>query len=61
MRDLEGSEVLEMFSEVGLLDDFMKAVDDDDLESIRRLLKRIDADDESVARILRQVVGDEEP
>lgn len=60
VRDLEGSEVLERFSEIGLLDAFMEAVDGDDLDAIRRLLKEIDADAETVARILRQVSGDQD-
>lgn len=59
-RYLEGSEVLEQLSEVGLLEDFYEAADDDDAEAIRRLLKLIDADEATVARILLEVAGEEE-
>ncbi|MBC85980.1 MAG: hypothetical protein CL677_02285 [Bdellovibrionaceae bacterium] len=57
MSDLnfEGSLILEKLAEVGVLDDFFEAVDSDNFENAKRLLKSADIDSETISWVLSKM------
>lgn len=51
----EGTTVLERLAEVGRLDDFMEAVDDDDVGRAVALMRRAGIDDRTIAIVARKM------
>ncbi len=58
--DFEGTLILEQLSEVGLLDEFMEAVDSDDIEEAVLLMKKAKIDASMIAMVIEKMEeGDE--
>lgn len=56
MKDeLEGSLVLEKLAEIGALDTFFEAIDCDDFNRVRSLLKKAGVDSETIKMVLEQM------
>ncbi len=55
---LEGSIVLEMLAEIGKVDEFMDAVDSDDLSTIRKLMKLARIDKETIEMVMQKIDSD---
>ncbi len=56
MKDiLEGSEILEMLAMVDLVDEFMEAVDSDNLTEVVNILKEAGIDDESIRNVMKEI------
>lgn len=55
MKLLEGSEVMEKLAAVGLVDEFLEAVDTDDMIGIVSILKEAEIDDETIRSVLEQI------
>lgn len=53
--DFEGTLVLERMAEIGKLDAFFDAIDSDDFEKVRVLLKKASVDPATVALVLRKM------
>jgi len=53
--DFEGSLVLEKLAQVGLVDEFFEAIDKDDFDQLRRLLRRAQVDTATINEVLRQI------
>jgi hypothetical protein len=53
--DFEGTLVLERLAAVGLVDDFFEAVDSDDVERAKALMKRAGVDGDTVAIVVRKM------
>lgn len=55
---LEGSIVLEMLAEIGKVDEFMDAVDSDDLSTVRKLMKLARIDKETIEMVMQKIDSD---
>jgi hypothetical protein len=53
--DFEGSLVLEKIARIGKLEEFMDALDDDDLARAKALMKEAGVDDVSVKIVLKKI------
>ncbi|MCB0419271.1 MAG: hypothetical protein KDD39_16615 [Bdellovibrionales bacterium] len=53
--DFEGSEVLEAMAAHDLLDEFWEAIDSDDFESAKRLMRRAGLNAEIIAIVLKKM------
>ena len=53
----EGTLVLEQLAEAGELDEFMEAVDADDLDKARSLMKKANVDAETIAIVLEKMAA----
>ncbi|HTJ42170.1 MAG TPA: hypothetical protein VL463_08740 [Kofleriaceae bacterium] len=51
MSDFEGTLVLEQLERIGRLDEFMDAVDEDDVERATRLMRRARIDAQTIATV----------
>lgn len=59
--DFEGTLILEQLAEVGLLDEFMEAVDSDDIEEAIRLMMKAKIDVSMIAIVVEKMEeGDDE-
>ena len=54
-NDFEGTLVLEKLALIGKVDDFFEAVDSDDFEKAKSLMKRANVDSESIAIVLKEM------
>ncbi|HXH74089.1 MAG TPA: hypothetical protein VNJ08_03945 [Bacteriovoracaceae bacterium] len=54
-NDFEGSIVLEELAALGLVDDFLDAVDSDDLPKAISLLREAEINEETIAMVLKKV------
>lgn len=54
-KDFEGTLVLEKLAVIGAVDDFFEAVDSDDFERAKKLMKRASVDSQTIAMVLRQM------
>ena len=53
--DFEGTVVLEKLAEIGRLDAFLEAIDSDDFDRARSLMRQAHLDAETIATVLRQM------
>lgn len=53
--DFEGTLVLEKLAEIGRVDSFFEAVDSDDFEKARSLMKRANIDADTIAIVLKKM------
>jgi len=53
--DFEGTLVLEKLAEIGKVDDFFEAIDSDNFEAARQLMRRAGIDSETVQMVLRKM------
>ena len=53
--DFEGTLVLEKLAEIGKVEDFLDAVDADDFETAKKLLKKAQMDSETIAIVLQKM------
>jgi hypothetical protein len=58
--DIEGSLILEKLAEIGKLDDFYDAIDSDDFERVRLLLRKANIDLETISIVLRKMESGDE-
>lgn len=54
-QDFEGTLVLEKLSEIGKLDAFFDAIDSDDFEKAKALMKRAHVDFETITMVLKKM------
>jgi len=54
-QDFEGTLVLEQLAAIGKLDEFMEAIDSDDVERARALMKRAKIDAATIATVIRKM------
>lgn len=52
---LEGTEVLERLAQIGKVDEFFEAVDEDNFSEARRLMKKARVDQQTIDDVLRQM------
>lgn len=55
--DFEGTLVLETMAELFLLDEFMGAIDSDDFQHVKSLMKKAKIDEETRAVVLKKMVS----
>lgn len=60
-RELEGSLVLERLAAIDRVDAFFEAVDADDLERAKSLMKRAGVDPQTIAQVVRSILEGDEP
>lgn len=53
--DFEGTVVLERLAEIGRVDDFFEALDADDFDRAKSLMKKAKLDVETIATVLRKM------
>ncbi len=53
--DFEGTLVLEKLAEINKVDDFFEAIDADDFDKVRALMKRARIDSEAIAIVLKKM------
>jgi hypothetical protein len=53
--DFEGTLVLEQLAAIGKVEDFFEAVDSDDVERARALMKRAEIDAATIAIVIRKM------
>lgn len=53
--DFEGTLVLEKLAEIGKVDSFLEAVDSDNFELAKMLMKRANVDSETIAVVLKKM------
>ena len=53
--EFEGTLVLEKLAQIGKVDDFFEAIDDDDFSKARSLMKRAGVDSETIAIVLQKM------
>ena len=53
--DFEGTLVLEKVAQIGKLDLFYEAIDSDDFEKVRKLLRRAGVDSESIELVIKKM------
>ncbi len=53
--DFEGTLVLEKMTEIGELDAFWEAIDNDDFQTAMALMKKAGLDRETIAEVLKQM------
>lgn len=58
--DFEGSLVLEKLAELNLVDDFYEAIDSDNFNQAKRLMKRAQIDSETISVVLKKMSDSEE-
>jgi hypothetical protein len=54
-KDFEGTLVLEKLAAIGGVEDFLDAVDSDDVRRAVRLMKRAEIDGSTIARVVRKM------
>lgn len=54
-RDFEGTLVLEKLAEAGKVDEFFEAIDADDFDRAKSLMKRAGVDQETIAIVLKKM------
>jgi hypothetical protein len=54
-RDFEGTLVLEKLAEIGKIDAFFEAIDSDDFDRAKSLMKRANVDSETIAIVLKKM------
>lgn len=54
-QDFEGTLVLEKLAEIGKLDSFFEAIDSDDFDKAKLLMKKAELDSESIAMVLKKM------
>jgi hypothetical protein len=54
-RDFEGTLVLEKLAEINKVDDFFEAIDSDDFDKAKSLMKRAKIDSETIAIVLKKM------
>ena len=54
-NDFEGSIVLEQLAQIGSVDAFFDAIDSDDYDRIKKLLKHAKVDAPTIAQTLREI------
>ncbi|QDK39341.1 hypothetical protein [Bdellovibrio sp. NC01] len=54
-QDFEGTLVLEKLSEIGKLDAFFEAIDSDDFDKAKSLMKRANIDFETIAMVMKKM------
>lgn len=54
-NDFEGTLVLEKLAEIGKLDAFFEAIDSDDFDRAKSLMKRAQVDSETISEVLRKM------
>lgn len=54
-RDFEGTLVLERLAEIGRVEDFFDAIDSDDVERAKSLMKRARIDASTIATVVRKM------
>jgi hypothetical protein len=58
-KDFEGSLVLEQLARVDRLEEFMDAIDDDDLPRARSLMQEAGVDEEAIKAVLRKMAEED--
>ncbi len=53
--EFEGTLVLEKLAEIGVVDEFFEAIDDDDFVKAKILMKKANIDSETVAIVLKKM------
>ncbi|MES2964100.1 MAG: hypothetical protein V4760_09445 [Bdellovibrionota bacterium] len=53
--DFEGTVVLEKLAEAGILDEFYEAIDADDFETAKKLMRRVGLDPETIRAVLEKM------
>jgi len=53
--DFEGTLVLEKLAMIGKVDDFFEAIDSDDFEKAKTLMKKANVDSESIVIVLKKM------
>lgn len=53
--DFEGTVVLEKLAEIGKVDAFFEAIDSDDFDKAKSLMKRAGVDAETIAMVLKKM------
>ena len=59
-EDFEGTPVLEKLAEIGKVDEFYEAVDSDDFDRARSLMKLARIDSETIGIVLRKMADSED-
>lgn len=54
-QDFEGTLILEKLAEIGKLDSFFEAIDSDDFDRAKLLMKKAQLDSESIAMVLTKM------
>lgn len=54
-NDFEGTLVLEKLAEIGKVDAFFEAIDDDDFDRAKSLMKKARIDSETIAIVLKKM------
>ncbi|HEX7673610.1 MAG TPA: hypothetical protein VF412_05535 [Bdellovibrio sp.] len=54
-QDFEGTLVLEKMAEIGKIDAFFEAIDSDDFDKAKSLMKRAGIDSETISVVLRKM------
>lgn len=54
-HDFEGTLVLEKLAEIGKIDDFFEAIDSDDFDQAKSLMKKASIDPETIAIVLKKM------
>ncbi len=54
-QDFEGTVVLEKLAEIGKVDDFFEAIDSDDFNKAKSLMKHAQIDSETIAIVLKKM------
>jgi hypothetical protein len=54
-RDFEGTLVLEQLAAVDRLDEFFDAIDSDDVERAKALMKRANIDSDTIAKVVEKM------
>lgn len=55
LEEFEGSQVLEKLAAVGLVDEFLEAVDSDDFGEAVLLMRRAEVDEETIRLVLNEM------
>lgn len=56
-QDFEGTLVLEKMAEIGKLDAFFDAIDSDDFERAKSLMKRAQVDAETISMVIKKMAA----
>ena len=54
-RDFEGTLVLEKLAEIGRVEEFFEAIDNDDFQRATALMKRANIDSDTIAIVLKKM------
>lgn len=54
-NNFEGTIVLERLAEIGKVDDFFDAIDSDDFDRIKSLMKKAGLDSDTIAEVLKKI------